>query len=174
MTQPVQQLNQFTQATLKGEVSAIPNPMTISVQLHKDSTDTLYPGDVVTLYDGAGSAILVALAAATDVPFGVVIRSPKKASFTANDVFEVAMDGSVINMESYSTIARGNKVEWYPTGRQVKQFAGSNKCVGTCLDKATATGQIVRIKVRSVDAYSSSSSSSSCRSSSSSSSLSAG
>ena len=173
MTQSVQQLNQFGQKPLKGEVAAIPNPVTLSAQIDPSSSGTLYAGDAVRLVSGTSATILVDTVAATGTVFGFVIRNPKKSSYTAGDAVEIALPNSVILLEAYSTISRGNNVEWYPGGNRVKTHAGVNTICGTCLDMSTATGDLVRVLVRTVLEYSSSSScrssSSSCRSSSSSS-----
>jgi hypothetical protein len=173
MAQPVQQLNQFAQKTLKGEVAAIPNPATLSCIMYPSSSNILYAGDAVVLYPGTSNQIMVDLAAATDVPFGIVIRNPKKASFEAADALEIALPGSVVVVESYSTFNRGQNLTWYPTGLQFKAAVSGSPSFGIALDTSTATGQLVRMYVRSGADFSSSSSSSSCRSSSSSSSSSA-
>jgi hypothetical protein len=176
MTQPTQSLNQFGMKPLKGTVAASPNPTTLSVQVQPNSTETIYAGDAVRLYGGTSATILVDFCSAvSDQVIGFVIRNIKKASFTAGDALEIAMEQSVILLEAYGSINRGQKVEWYPTGHQVKACAGVNSAVGTALDVASATGDLIRVMVAQTDAYSSSSSSccsssSSCRSSSSSSS----
>jgi predicted RecA/RadA family phage recombinase len=176
MTQPTQTLNQFGQKPLKGTVAAIPTPTTLSVQVSPSSSETIYAGDMVRLVGGTSPTILVDLCTVvSDQMIGFVIRNPKKASYVAGDALEIAMENSVILLEAYGTINRGNKVEWYPTGKQVKQNAGVNSAVGTALDVAAATGDLIRVLLATTDAYSSSSSScssssSSCRSSSSSSS----
>lgn len=178
MTQPTQSLNQFGQKPLKGTVAAVPNPTTLSVQVSPSSSNTLYPGDMVRLVEGNSATILVDLCTAvSDQMIGFVIRSIKHASFTAGDALEIAMEDSVVLLEAYGAITRGNKVEWYPAGRQVQYCHGVNSAVGTALDVASATGDLIRVLLATTDAYSSSCSSSccsssSCRSSSSSSSAS--
>jgi hypothetical protein len=176
MTQPVQSLNQFGMKPLKGVVEGVPNPTTLSVVMGPSAT-TVYAGDAVRLIGGAAAQILVDFCAVvSDQVIGFVIRNQKKTSFAAGDAVEIAMEQSVIRLEAYGAIARGNKVEWYPTGHQVKQCAGVNSACGTALDIASATGDLIRVMIAQTDAYSSSSSccsssSSSCRSSSSSSSV---
>ena len=172
----VQNMNQFSQTPLKGNVAAITNADTISVQVDANSSNTIYPGDFVRLTDTTGSTIVVDLATTGQTADGVVIYTPKKASFTAGDPLEIALPGSVVYLESYGAISRGHRLEWYSTGNQVKSWAGANPTCAKALDKASATGQLIRALIlESVDTdYSSSSScrssSSSCRSSSSSSS----
>lgn len=170
MTQPVQQLNQFAQKTLKGEVAAIPNPSTLSVQVYPSSANTIHPGDAVRLYPGVSNQIMVDLAAANELPFGVAIRNVKKSTFTAGDALEIALSGSVVVIESYSTFSRGQNLTWYATGLQFKTAASGDPSFGVALDQSSATGQLVRMFIRTGADFSSSSSSSSCRSSSSSSS----
>lgn len=167
-----QNMNQFSQGPVKGQISATPNPVTLSAQINPNSSDTLVPGSAVKLTAGvSGETILVDLCSATDVPWGYVIWSPKKSSFTAGNEVEVALPNSVITLESDAAIGRGNQVEFVPTGNRVKIAAGTNPISGICLDIATAAGQLVRVQIKESLFYSSSSSS--CRSSSSSSSSSA-
>jgi hypothetical protein len=173
MAQPTQALNQFGQKGLKGVVAAVPNPVTLSVVLVPVTGTTLYAGDAVKLASGASPMILVDLAASTDPVFGYVIRNQKKSSFLAGDALEIALANSVIVLEAYGAINRGQQIEWYAAGHQVKANAGTNPVSGTVLDQSAATGDLIRVLVRNIAEYSSSSSSSSCRSSSSSSSLSA-
>lgn len=168
MTQPVQTLNQFAQQPPKGSVAAVPNPVTISAQVSKDSLNTLYPGDAVRLTGGTTDQIEVDFCSAvSDQVIGFVVRNQKRAYFTAGQPLEIAMEGTVIYLEAYGAIDRGNKVEWYPTGHQVEEAKGSNSTVGTALDIARLTGDIIRVKFTTTDAYSSSCSSScsSCSSS---------
>lgn len=172
MTQ-VQNLNQFQQGPIKGDVSAVPNPTTLPVQISKDSSETFYPGTAVKLIAGQANTILVEKAAATEAIFGFVIFSPKKNSWTAGQAAEVALPGSVMYMESSAAFNRGQLLEQVATGDKVKAWAGSNTVCGLALDTAGGVDQLVRVLVRTVSIFSSSSSSSSSRSSSSSSSSSA-
>lgn len=165
-----QNMNQFAQTQIKGTIAAIVNPVTLSVQIDPASQSTLYAGSAVKLQGGASNQILVDLAAATDSTFGFIIYNPKKDIFVAGDVVEIALANSVIVLEAYASITRGNNLEFYPTGNRVKQNAGVNPICGQALDNAAGTGSLLRVLVRTVAEYSSSSSSSSCRSSSSSSS----
>lgn len=165
-----QNMNQFAQTPIKGSIAAIVNPTTLSVQIDINSGSTLYAGSAVKLVAGTANTILVDLAIATDTIFGFIIYNPKKGSFTAGDTVEIALPNSVIYLESYGAFNRGQNLEYYATGTRVTVSAGTNPIVGTALDTSTASGQLVRVYVRTVAEFSSSSSSSSCKSSSSSSS----
>lgn len=164
-----QNMNQFSQGTVKGQVMGVPNPATLSAQIKSGGT-TVYPGYAVKLVDGTANTILVDAAAATDDIFGFVIWNPKKSSFAALDALEVALPGTVIILEAAASVARGQSAEYVATGGKVTSYGGTNTPIGVFLDKATAAGQLVRVLIRVEAEYSSSSSSSSCRSSSSSSS----
>lgn len=164
-----QNMNQFNQGPVKGQVMGVPTPATLSAQIVSGGT-TVYPGYAVKLVDGASNTILVNAAAATDDIFGFVVWNPKKSSFAALDTLEVALPGSVIMLETSTSVARGQSVEYVASGGKVTTYAGTNTPCGVFLDKATAAATLVRVLVRVEAEYSSSSSSSSCRSSSSSSS----
>ena len=172
----IQNMNQFNMGAIKGSLASIPNPVTLSAQINPNSTDTLYPGSAVKLTSGVSSeTVLVDLAAQADIAFGFVVWTPKKSSFTAGNAVEIALPNSVMNMESSGAIGRGNQVEFVPASTRVVQSSGTNKPSGIALDIATATGQLIRVLIKTGMEFSSSSScrsssSSSCRSSSSSSS----
>lgn len=168
-----QNLNQFAQTPIKGDVAGVPNPSTLSCQLTTASSNTPKAGYLVKLIAGTANTILVEQAGPTDVPFGFIVFNPKKDTYAAGDQMEVAISGSVINLETAGSFNRGQNVEFVTSGGRVQVYGGTNNICGVALDTATAAGQIVRVLVRTVAEYSSSSSSSSCRSSSSSSSSSA-
>lgn len=168
-----QNQNQFAQTTTKGKVAAVPNPSTLSCQITTASGNTFKAGTAVKLVAGTANTILIEKAAATEAIFGFVVWSPKKSSWTAGQTVEVALPGSVMEMESSAAINRGQLVEQVATGDLVAAYAGVNTTVGVALDTASAANQLIRVLIRTVAEYSSSSSSSSCRSSSSSSSSSA-
>ena len=172
MAAPTQSLNQFGMKQLKGEVSMVPSPATISVQLTPAAGNSVYAGDAVKLIAGTSKQILVDLAAVADIPIGIVIRAQKTTVYTAGQSLEIALPGSVIVVEAYGVINRGQALEWYsPTSaKQFKAAAGVYPTFGVALDSSSATGDLIRMLVRAGEEYSSSSSSSSCRSSSSSSS----
>ena len=165
-------LNQLTQGPVKGQVSHLTNPTTISAQIDLASVSTIYAGAAVKLVSRTAKTIVVDLCAASDAVFGYVVYGPKKNSHTAGESIEVLLSNSVLYVEAFDAINRGNQIEFYPTGALVKKAMGTNPVSGVALDNAAAGG-LLRIIVRTVAEYSSSSScscSSSSRSSSSSSS----
>lgn len=142
-----QNMNQFNQTPIKGAVAGNMSPSTVSCQIVSTSTNTLVPGDYVKIVDGTASSILVDKAAATDVPFGAVVFSPKKDSFVAGDILEVVGALGIMFMESQAAIARGASLEFVPTGTLVKTNAGVNPICGQALDKATGANQVIRVLI---------------------------
>lgn len=169
-----QNMNQITQGPIKGGLSAVPNPNTISCQITTASGSTFYAATAVKLIAGTANTILVDKAAAGDQIFGFVVLTPKKPSHGAGGKVEVALAGSVMEMESGASFNRGQLLEIVATGDKVIAYAGVNTAIGVALDSTTGANQLARVLIRTIIDYSSSSSSSSCRSSSSSSSSSHG
>jgi len=142
-----QNMNQFGQTPLKGNVSAIVNPDTISVRVDPNSTNTLVPGDVVVLTTTSGNEILVDKASATQIGFGFVIYQVKKDKFVANDLMEIALGGTIMWVEASGTVTRNQFVEYVSSTSTVIASAGTNPICGLALD-STTTGNLFRIITR--------------------------
>jgi len=141
------QMNQFSQAPLKGALAMLLNPFTLSVQLDPDSeAASVKPGDYVKLVSADGPQIIVDICAATDVSIGSVIYVPKKQAFEPADTFEIAGLGSIVWMEASGAISRGDQLEFVPSNIRVKTNAGNPVC-GLALDNATGTGALLRVLV---------------------------
>jgi hypothetical protein len=141
-----QQLNSFKQKVMKGMLDLNMSNMTVSAQVWISSGSTLYAGSCVKLKDVAGAAIIIDKAAATDSIIGVVILNPRKASFVAGDMVEIALFGSAIYMEASGAVSRGALVEQVASGDKAAASGGSNTIIGIALDKA-ANGAYFRILV---------------------------
>lgn len=168
-----QNMNQVTQGPIKGRVSEVPNPSTVTCQVTPKSGNTLNPGTAVKLIAGTSPQILVEKAAATEQIFGFVVWTPKKVAWTAGQPLEIVLQGSIMEMETNGAINRGQLCEIVASGDKIAGWAGVNTTIGTALDTATAANQLIRVLIDTDLEYSSSSSSSSSKSSSSSSSSSA-
>lgn len=164
-----QNMNQVNQTPVKGDLKAVPNPNTVSCVILNTSSNSFVAGSPVKLISGTSQQLLVDLAGAADSIFGFIIYGPKKNKWTKGDRVEVALTGSVMEMESGAAFNRGQVLEFQPTGTQVIAWAGSNAHIGKALDTAPGPNIIVRVLIStSVEEGSSSSSSSCCSSSSSS------
>lgn len=152
-----QNMNQFKQTPVVGsldlQTNANPAVFTCRFKDVSDEGATLVPGEGVKLVDlGTSDFIsppIVDERATTDVIFGVKIYSTKENTSADGEIVQIAGDGAVLFMNAGAAIARGAKVELVDaTPGNVITSAGTNRILGTCLDKATAADQIVRILVK--------------------------
>lgn len=150
-------MNQFAMTGLKGKIAAGPGN-TLSVQVYAGSAATaaapIVPGDFVKLVDVAANTIIVDRAAVTDAIIGVVLVSPKKDGFIPLDNMEIAINGSIVNLESADAIARGADVEYTVSGAKVSTSAGTNTIVGVALDKASGANKLIRVLLKGSFAFS--------------------
>lgn len=160
-----QNLNAINQSPNKGEVKAIPNPNTVSCMILGTSTRSPFvAASPVTLVSATGNETIVDLARDTDTIFGFIIYGPKRNKWKPGDRVEVAMSGSVMEMESEAAFNRGQVLEIESAGTKVIAWAGSKAHIGRALDTATGPNQLVRVFIStSIEEGSSSSSSSSSK-----------
>lgn len=145
--------NQFTQGPVAGQVDlqTNPNPSVMTMRFDPtEATETLSFGEGVQLVDlgandGAGPPIVAERAADTDDIFGIRIFTTKKGSVEGGDILEVAFKGAVVFMTASAALNRGVKVT-LDTGTpgQVKAM-GTAAEFGILLDKAGASGDLVRV-----------------------------
>ena len=147
------QLNQFAMNGLKGSIARGTNPFTVSVVLATGSADVI-PGDFVTLYASTTSkVILVSRCAATDVPCGVVLASPKKQSWTVGEALEIGQFGTMVMLEASGTVTSNDSLEFVPTGSKAKTNAGVNPIMGVAYTGAT-TGNLFVAFIKSSISFS--------------------
>lgn len=139
--------NQFAQTPVVGAPDLAFNFNTKSVLIDPESVATkLVAGQAVKLVAGAVPQILVDQAASADKPFGVIIFSLKKNTYTKGQTVEVACKGNVVYLEAAAAITRGATVENVPTGPTV-QTKASGAQLGIALDQASAAGDIIRVEI---------------------------
>lgn len=147
-----QNMNQTAQTAIKGRVSHIPNPSTISCAVGPNSVNILNPASAVVLIAGTANMILVDKATPTQNIFGFVIWTPKKSTFPANAKVEIALPGSVMEMESNASFNRGSILYQITTGDDADQVtsssAGGATPIGIALDQATGADQLVRVYIQ--------------------------
>ncbi len=165
-----QSLNQLNQTPVKGDLKAVPSPETVSCQILPTSSNSFVAASPVKLISGTSQQLLVDLAGNTDSILGFIIYSPRKNQYKAADRIEVAMKGSVMEMESGAAFNRGQMLEFVSAGTLVIAYKGVNSFIGKALDQASAANQLVRVLIdtslEESSSSSSKSSSSSCSSSS--------
>lgn len=152
-----QNLNQFNQAPVVGDLDLTTNanPFVFTcrfVDVSATAGTTLVPGEGVLLVDlgasdSVGPPIVDERAANTDVIFGVKLYTTELNASETNSRVQIAGSGSVVYMNAGAAINRGAAVELVlaTPGNVITQATGTT--LGTCLDKATAADQIVRILI---------------------------
>lgn len=144
-----QTLNAFNQSPEKGQLDLQLNVNVITCQVADGQSTALVPGQCVKIEDTAtdGTPIVVAVAADTDEVFGVVATNTRQSSFAAGNDVEIALDTSVIYMESDAAIAAGARVMPVVTDEQVATATNEKTVIGRALDKAGGAGELIRVYV---------------------------
>lgn len=123
------------------------NPSTISVKLASTLSGTVKAGDALKFSTTeAGDLPVMDKAASADLTKAVVIFNAKKATWAANEVVEVALAGSIINMEASTAINRGTLVSWNSVSQKIQTT--TTNYIGYTLDIASASGDIVRVFIQ--------------------------
>lgn len=143
-----QNMNQVTQTPIKGRVANIPNPATISAQISPVSTQTLFPGSAVVLTTDVANMITVDKSTPSQNIFGFVCWNPKKPNgWTAYQKVEIALPGSVMEMESSAAFNRGTILDQVVLNDQVVTHA-SGTPIGIALDTASGANVLVRVYIQ--------------------------
>lgn len=152
-TIPGQSQNQFTVSAFLGMLDLRFNPSTISAQIDASQATALIAGMAVKIVDSAGGIPkVVGCAANSDQVFGFINYDIKSQQFLAGDKVEISQSGNVMFLVSVGAIARGVRVQLdlsYQGG--VKTITGSSgaNIVGYAVDKASAAGQLIRVRLSS-------------------------
>ncbi len=139
--------NQFSQSQVLGSLDLRFNPNTIPCVVHSTEEDTLVHGQAVKLVDVAGGVPkVVACDADSDEVYGFIVYTVKDKGFVAGDAVEVATAMNCIHLLSQGAIARGAQVCVHSAvDGAVKALTDGAKIVGYALDKASTTGELVRV-----------------------------
>lgn len=150
---PALSQNQFQQSSYLGVVDLPYSTNTIPCQVDSSETGTLYPGQAVKMYDRAGGVPkVVACSANSDDVFGFINFNIKSTSFSAQDPLEVSSDANVMFLYATEAISRGVKVSLDLSTRGGVRPATSgdtgDEIVGYAIDKASAAGELIRVKIK--------------------------
>lgn len=149
--------NQFSMSAIIGQVTADPQPRTLSCQLDPNSswTGPITAGQAVKLTNTAGTVITVEPCSAdTDVPFGVIAYNLRKSTLVLGDYAEIVSSGGVMLLKSSGAIARGDRVA--VTNQTVAtndptiatNTTTGKAIVGVALGKATAADQLIKVLIQ--------------------------
>lgn len=150
ITGAAQSQNQFSQGPFLGMTDLRFNGETISVEIDASQVTALVAGAAVKMVDSAGGVPkVIGCAANSDNVLGFINFDVKSVSFAAQDKAEISIAGNVLYLISTGAIARGAQVtlDLVRNGGVASKHTGDN-IIGYALDKATAEGQLVRVKVR--------------------------
>lgn len=143
--------NDFAQAALLGMIDMRFDYNTLAVQIDASEAGNLVAGQAVKIVDSAGGVPkVVACAANSDEVFGFINYDVKSKKFVAGDRAEVSQEGNVMFLNATGAIARGVKVSLdLSSVGGVRSAAGNtgDRVVGWALDKASAGGVLVRIRL---------------------------
>jgi hypothetical protein len=156
MSENVQNLNQFAQTAIVGQQDLTVNNNIIPARIYASSSGgaLLVAGNAFKLVDQVGEMPIIDLVTGvTDTPYCVAIHQMKNDTFTAGQVIDVALSGSVVYMQASAAIARGVRVQIDPTGPTVATLTslGTNASLGVCIDKPSAAGAMCRIQINPAD-----------------------
>lgn len=114
------------------------------------STDTISAGAFVKLYTSSTSTTrpVVQAAAATDVPYGMVVYDMTKATNKVGDLVALAQTGDSVFLVAAGAIAVGAKLQFNATTRKVDDSTtASNAYIGVAETAATSAGDLVQVKL---------------------------
>ena len=153
----MQKSNQFGMTAEAGELDlslGLNNSMAVLVDPTAATTVSISAGEAVKLID-LGTAdysgvnpVVGKRAAATDLVFGLVVKSKKAYTAGAKDIIDVALDGSVLRLKASGAISRGATVYADLAKAGQVQSAASGPGLGISLDKAGAAGDLIRVLVK--------------------------
>jgi len=149
-----QNMNQFAQAAILGQVDLIPTPDVVSAQVNPSSALTsLQQGDAVKLITGTSGAILVdKQTGPTDAAvFGVIPYNERKNLFVKGDIVEVVRAGYMYMLSS-AAVVRGTRVAITASTTSADPTVATDSTsghftVGIAIDEASAANQLIRVLV---------------------------
>ena len=145
-----QNINQFAQTTVLGQLDMEFAGSVASMQVSANQATALIAGQPIMVENSVGGAPKVlALSSNTDTTNGFVVRNLKDPNFPAFARVEVAMDGSVMYLNSGAAINRFSAVEAVQgTPGNVIAWGGVNPVVGFAYDEATGANQLIRVFIK--------------------------
>lgn len=142
--------NQFALQSYLGTIDLRFDYDTISAQIDISQSGPLYAGSAVKIVDSTdGAPKVIGIAANTDEVFGYINFDIKTIQYVAGSLCEISQAGNVIYLYATGAIPRGHQVQLDFANNGVAASVGSSgsNIVGYAFDKATAQGQLIRVKL---------------------------
>lgn len=137
-----QQINQFAQTPVRGQVEMLQSPLVLTVQVSANQATSLKAGDMVTLDTaivvGPGQPLQV-IAQGTAVALGTIAHSVQKDTYVAGDMLQVLVWGIVWLANTAVAIAPMAAVEDNGSGLVQAFASASQKKIGIAVDYVPAT-----------------------------------
>ena len=114
------------------------------------STDTVTAGSFVKLYGSSTSTTrpVVAAAAVTDVPYGMVVYDALKNVHGVGDLVALATTGDSVFMVAAGAIAVGAKLQFNASTRKVDDSTTATYAyIGVAETAASAAGDLIQVKL---------------------------
>lgn len=143
-------INQFAQTPVKGQLDlSVGVRSVISCQIDSSSAGSLVPGQAVKIVDVKGGIPnVVECAADSDDVFGFITYGIKDKLHSAGDKAEIAFfRGSCMMMEASAAISANAPVSIVLSGQKVVTASAGKMIVGRALDKASASGEFIRVMI---------------------------
>lgn len=148
-------MNQFSQNKIVGQIDlqTNPNPAIYSERIDPDSAGAdIVSGTGVKLVDGGandpgGVPLIDERALDTDAIEGVIVQSTQQGKFQPEDIVEVAGKGAVVIMEASAAVLRGASVALVLATPGQVVTRTTETILGVSLDKATALGDLIRVRI---------------------------
>lgn len=150
-----QNMNQFSQTPILGQVDLIPAPDVVSAQVLPTSTLTsLQQGDPVKLVTGNSNAILVdKQTGPTDAAvFGIIPYNARKNLYVKGDLIDVVCSGTMYMLSS-AAVVRGTTVAITSSTTTTDPLVTTDATTahfitGIALDEASAANQLIRVQIK--------------------------
>ncbi len=140
--------NAFQQTPTLGQLDQPFNFNTSPVQIHSTQSGLLYAGAPVKIVDEAGGVPKVVVAdAVDDEVFGFINYNIKNIAYEAGSPCEISQAGNVMWLYAVAPIARGAQVQLSVSPYGVAPVTSGANIVGYAYDKASAVGQLIRVKL---------------------------
>lgn len=148
-SQPVLDPNQFQLQTFLGVADMRENTDTVSVEIDVSQSGSLYAGMAVKMVDSAdGVPKVIGCAANADNVFGFLNYDIKSKVYVAGSKAECSISGNFIYLYATGAIARMARVSLdLSTNGGVASITTGANVVGYAYDKASAAGQLIRVKL---------------------------
>lgn len=148
-------MNQFNQQAIAGQldlqVGGLGPSFTLRIDPDSAGSD-IEAGEGLKIVDGGandpnGVPLCDILAADTEQAFGVRIYDAKQGKAQPGDIVQVTFDGNVVWMEAAAALNRWAQVQLVKATPGQVAAKSTGALFGRLLDKASATGDLVRVLV---------------------------